>query len=176
MLSLRRARVADAALLAELGARTFMDSYFEQNDPDDMRAYVAANFTKEVFEKDLSDPRTTYFLGTVSDMKGSSEPAAYAKLHAGEAPSCIAGDKPIELARFYVVKALHGKGAAAVLMNTCLIEAKRLGAKTIWLGVWEKNLRALAFYAKHGFADAGTHEFVLGKDVQLDRVLARAVP
>ncbi|MEZ0230602.1 MAG: GNAT family N-acetyltransferase [Planctomycetota bacterium] len=170
MLSIRRARVGDAALLAALGERTFMDSYLDQNDPDDMRAYVAANFTEPVLAKDLADLRTTYFLGSEGDI-----PSAYARLHRGEAPPCVTGPEPIELARFYVVKELHGRGTAAVMLNTCLIEAKRLGAQTVWLGVWEKNARARAFYKKHGFEEVGTHEFVLGKDVQQDLVLARAV-
>lgn len=171
MLSLRRARAADAALLAELGARTFLDSYLAENDPEDMRLYVAENFTEDALAKDLADLRTTYFLG----FEGA-EPVCYAKLHQGPVPDCVKLASPIELARFYVVRALHGKGTAKVLMNACLIEAARLGAKSVWLGVWEKNLRARAFYAKHGFEDAGVHEFVLGKDVQQDRVLVRALP
>ena len=45
------------------------------------------------------------------------------------------------------------------------------GAKTLWLGVWEKNDRARAFYAKCGFADVGEHIFLFGTDPQTDRVM-----
>lgn len=170
-LHLRRATARDASTLADLGARTFLDSYLAENDPEDMRLYVAANFTPDALAKDLADRRTTYFLGCEG-----AEPVCYAKLHQGPAPECVKLPAPIELSRFYVVRALHGKGTAKVLMNTCLVEAARLGARSVWLGVWEKNLRARAFYAKQGFEDVGVHEFVLGKDVPQDRVLARSLP
>ncbi len=170
MLSLRRARVTDAALLASLSERLFVDTYADQNDPEDMRLYVSENFTEAAVAKDLADRRTTFVIGTEN-----GEAVAYAKLHRGEAPACVSGPEPIELARLYVARPLHGKGAAAVLLNTCIIEAQRVEARTLWLGVWEKNARARAFYAKHGFEAAGRHEFVLGKDVQQDLVLVRPI-
>ncbi len=170
MISIRRAQLRDAGALAALGERTFVDTYAAFNTPEDMRVYVAENFSEAVIARELRDTRVTYLLGSVE------EPAAYAKIFEGAPPPCVTGPKPIELSRFYVSKEWHGKGAARVLMNACIVEAGRLGARTLWLGVWEKNERARAFYAKHGFADVGEHEFLLGKDLQRDRVLERVLP
>ena len=54
-------------------------------------------------------------------------------------------------------------------------EAAIRGAQTLWLGVWERNPRALAFYGKCGFVDVGEHVFLFGTDPQTDRVMARAL-
>ena len=38
----------------------------------------------------------------------------------------------------------------------------------LWLGVWEHNLRAIAFYRKCGFVQCGAQPFLLGTDLQTD--------
>ena len=87
----------------------------------------------------------------------------------------MAGPAPIELWRFYVDRAWHGRGVAAALMARVKTAARERGAKTLWLGVWERNDRARAFYAKCGFADAGEHIFLFGTDPQTDRVMVTAL-
>ena len=99
------------------------------------------------------------------------EAIAYAQLRAGHVPDCVTGPEPIELWRFYVDRAWHGRGIAQALMDRVKAAARERGAKTLWLGVWERNDRARAFYAKCGFADAGEHIFLFGTDPQTDRVM-----
>jgi len=53
--------------------------------------------------------------------------------------------------------------------------ARDRGARTMWLGVWEENHRAHAFYRKHGYAVVGEHVFMLGADAQRDLILAKAL-
>jgi ribosomal protein S18 acetylase RimI-like enzyme len=187
--TIRRAQLRDAAALAALGERTFRDTYTEFNTPGDMNLYVSENFSEAVIARELVDPRVTYLLGASGESEGRSPsrglggdapestawPIAYAKLFEGAPPPCVSGPKPIELARLYVAKEWHGTGVARVLMNACFVEAGRLDAKTLWLGVWEKNGRARSFYSKHGFEDVGEHEFLLGKDAQRDRVLVAPI-
>ena len=93
----------------------------------------------------------------------------------GDVPSCVRGSAPVELLRFYVDQAWHGQGIAQVLMAEVIAAAVADGSKTLWLGVWERNPRALAFYGKCGFRDVGSHEFVMGTDHQTDRILARSL-
>jgi ribosomal protein S18 acetylase RimI-like enzyme len=57
-------------------------------------------------------------------------------------------------------------------MRTVEQVARDLGGRTLWLGVWERNPRAIAFYTKCGFADVGEHAFVFGTEQQSDRVMA----
>jgi ribosomal protein S18 acetylase RimI-like enzyme len=96
---------------------------------------------------------------------------AYAQLRVGPAPPTIRDEATIELWRFYVDLPHHGRGLAHELMAVALEAAQARGAATMWLGVWEKNHRAQAFYRKFGFVDVGAHEFRLGNDLQTDRVM-----
>ena len=90
-------------------------------------------------------------------------------------PDCVTGPEPIELWRFYVDRPWHGRGIAQALMERVKAAARERGAKTLWLGVWERNDRARAFYAKCGFADAGEHIFLFGTDPQTDRVMVTSL-
>jgi ribosomal protein S18 acetylase RimI-like enzyme len=74
-----------------------------------------------------------------------------------------------------VDKVHHGRGIAHQLMEAAIADAAARGAATLWLGVWEHNTRAQAFYRKFGFVDVGSHTFVLGTDVQTDRLMARTI-
>jgi ribosomal protein S18 acetylase RimI-like enzyme len=78
-----------------------------------------------------------------------------------------------EIARFYVDPEHHGRGVAQTLMDATLAAAREAGVQTIWLGVWEKNPRAIAFYAKCGFRDTGSQPFLVGTDLQTDRIMTR---
>jgi ribosomal protein S18 acetylase RimI-like enzyme len=97
-------------------------------------------------------------------------------VHAVPAPPAVTGPAPLELVRFYVDRPWHGSGVARAMMSACDDEARRRGARTLWLGVWEHNPRAIRFYEKCGFVDVGSHKFVLGDDEQTDRLMARPIP
>jgi ribosomal protein S18 acetylase RimI-like enzyme len=165
---LRRAGADDAALLAELGARTFYDTFAADCSPEDMTAYLAASFSAEKQAAEIADPLVAYF---IAEIDGTT--AGFAQLRAGGAPACISGALRIELARIYVLQEWFGRGVGEALMRASLDEAQRAGHQTIWLGVWEHNTRAIAFYERWGFAFAGTYEFKLGRDRQTDHVMVR---
>lgn len=170
-LTIRQATVEDAALLAELGSRTFADTFARDNTPEDMAAYLAATFAQALQRRELEDPAVTVLIG-----ERERHPVAYAMLREGEAPESVTGSAPIELARFYVDRPGHGRGIAPQLLAHALETAAARGAGTLWLGVWERNARAIAFYRKQGFEDVGSHAFVLGSDVQTDRLMQRSIP
>ena len=153
-------------MLAELARSTFFDTFAASNDANDMalhleRAYGVARQTAE-----LGDPGMATLL---CEKDGTA--IAYAQLRGGHVPDCVTGPAPIELWRFYVAHGFHGQGVAQALMERVKVEARQRGAKTLWLGVWEHNARARAFYVKCGFADAGKHIFLFGTDPQTDLVM-----
>ena len=160
----------DAALLAELGARTFSETFAPDNTQEDMAAYVAASFTLEQQSAELADPASSFLIAEVAGVA-----AGYAKLHSGEPAEGIAGAKPVELVRLYVSREWLGRSVGEVLMRACLAEAKQAGHETIWLGVWERNERAKAFYRKWNFRAVGHHVFQLGSDAQTDILMKREV-
>jgi ribosomal protein S18 acetylase RimI-like enzyme len=167
---IRSARPGDNALLARLGAQTFGDTFGPDNTAEDMTAYLAQAFGPEKQAAELADPGTTFLIAEIEE-----QVVGYARLREGAAPRCIPADRPIEIVRFYAVAAWIGRGVGAALMPTCLEHARRSGCDVVWLDVWERNLRAIAFYRRWGFTEVGTQSFVLGTDVQRDLLMARSV-
>jgi diamine N-acetyltransferase len=131
-------------------------------------AYLASAFNNARQSEELEDPNWITLL-----IENGPTLLGYAQLHVGEPPGCVPDRHAIELARFYVDRPYHGRGVAHTLMRAVL-QAASPRSQTVWLGVWERNARAIAFYAKWGFVDVGQQLFVLGRDRQTDRVLWRA--
>ena len=169
-LTIRRGTVGDAGLLSELGARTFSETFAADNTPEDLAAYTNTSFSVAQLTAELEDPASTFLIAEVD-----GQAAGYAKLHAGEPEQGIEGPKPIELVRLYVSRQWLGRGIGEQLMRACVEEARRAGHETIWLGVWERNPRAQAFYRKWNFRAVGEHMFRLGSDLQRDILMERAV-
>jgi ribosomal protein S18 acetylase RimI-like enzyme len=167
---IRHASVADAGLLAELGARTFADTFAADNKPEDMAAYLAAAFSPEQQAAELADPRATFLL---AELDGRA--VGYAAIRASDVPACVTGAKPVELLRLYVMQEWFGRGVGEALMRACVSEAQQAGYQTMWLGVWEHNGRAQSFYRKWGFNFVGEHIFQLGSDPQTDLLMERAL-
>ncbi|MHB0969502.1 MAG: GNAT family N-acetyltransferase [Thermoanaerobaculia bacterium] len=169
-LVIRRANSDDAGLLAELGARTFSETFAADNTPEDMTAYLAASFNPARQAAELADAASTFLIAKVGGVA-----AGYAKLRAGEPLDGVEGARPVELVRLYVLHEWLGRAVGAELMDACLDEARRAGHETIWLGVWERNARAQAFYRKWGFREVAEHIFQLGSDLQRDLLMERAL-
>ena len=172
---IRLATPADAAAIARFGARLFVETFGPDNTPDDIALYVSATYGPGRQRAELADPSCTYLVAESGSGK-EGRLAGYALLHEGPAPPSVAGSAPLEIRRFYLDRAFHGAGVSRTLMDTCVAEATRRGADVLWLGVWERNARAIRFYEKCGFRDVGSQPFVLGTDPQTDRVMSRALP
>lgn len=169
-LIIRRGKTEDAALLAELGARTFSETFAASNTPEDMAAYLASSFSREQQSAELADPNCMFLIA-----ESDGVAVGYAMLRSGGALDSVTGDEPIELVRLYVSRESLGSGAGAALMQACIAESKHRGYKTLWLGVWEHNHRAQAFYRKWNFHEVGTHVFHLGEDLQTDILMQRSI-
>jgi diamine N-acetyltransferase len=166
----RTAGPEDSELLTSLGARAFRDTFGPDNTPEDMAAYLSRSFSPEKQAAELAEPGTTFLIAELE-----AEVVGYCRLREGPAPTSVSGCRPIEIVRFYALAAWIGRGIGAALMRACLDLAGQRACDTIWLDVWERNLRAIAFYRRWGFAEVGTQPFVLGSDVQRDLLMARPV-
>ena len=167
---IRHATIEDAELLAELGARTFCETFAAANSPEDMTAYLASSFGPALQATELADPDSLFLIAEVAGVA-----AGYAKLKPGDPPSGVTDQKPIELVRLYVSQEWLGRGVGAALMLACIHQAGRKGYRTLWLGVWEHNDRAQAFYRQWKFRDVGRHIFQLGADAQTDLLMERSI-
>lgn len=175
----RPATIADAARLSQLGATTFRETFEGDNSPEDMARYLASTFAPDKQAAEIADPAGLVLLAehdaTAGDAGREPELVGYAHLVSGPPPAAVQGPEPMELKRLYVARAWHGQRVAQGLMDAAIDAARARGAQTLWLGVWERNARAVAFYARYGFARVGEHIFVLGTDAQTDWLLARSI-
>lgn len=170
---LRHARHEDAAELAAFAARTFEDTYGSDMPgrigPEHIALHLATAFGPRQQAAELADPGVVTVLAECDGRLG-----AYAQVRRAVVPPCVGGRAPIELHRLYVDRTWHGAGLAQRLMaEVDAIAAGRFGGAVLWLKVWERNARAIAFYAKCGFVDVGVADYFVGADRLTDRVLVR---
>jgi diamine N-acetyltransferase len=164
----RLATPADAHLLADLGWRTFDETFAAYNTPEDMEAFHPTMYAPELQAAELADAETQFLLVEVE-----GEAVAYVKWNTASAPAEIPGQRPFQISRLYLLQAWTGRGLGDKLMQLSLDRAKENGHDVVWLTVWESNERAIRFYQKYGFKEAGELTFVLGQDVQRDLYMVR---
>jgi ribosomal protein S18 acetylase RimI-like enzyme len=156
--------------LAELGEETFREAFGSQNTPEDVTLYAAKTFAPNIQAAELADPKGFFLIAEIED-----EAAGYVRLREAAPATRTRSSRPIEIVRLYARTRWIGRGVGPALMEAALREARARGHDSIWLGVWERNARAIAFYRKWGFVEIGTQPFQLGNDLQNDLVMMRAV-
>jgi RimJ/RimL family protein N-acetyltransferase len=167
-LSIRRATADDAARLSEFAAAAFTDWYLPDNRAEDVETHVRNTFAPDLQRDEISESGQYVFLA-----ERAGDVAGYGMLRLNSACPGQSQVGLAEIRRFYVGRAWHGTGLASTLMQAVTANGVSLGAHGFWLTCWERNPRALAFYAKCGFRDIGTTTFTVGHDVQTDRLLYR---
>jgi diamine N-acetyltransferase len=167
MFRFRRAQAPDAAALAALAEQTFRDAFGVANTQADMDLHCARSFGSSIQAREISDPQMVTIL---ADSRGQL--AGFVQLQPLHGSAFVSSKRTCELRRMYVARQWHGKGLAQELMNHVLETAVQEGCDSVWLGVWERNPRAMAFYRKFGFQPVGEHSFRLGHDLQRDIIMA----
>ncbi len=167
MISLRQAKPPDAASLAEFAERTFRQTFASYNSAENMDLHCASSFGVDLQRDELSDPRQVIQLAEVKD-----ELAGFMQLRLGRATASVDARHPAELHRIYVSGKWQGRGVAQELMRAAVAAAARSGCDWFWLGVWEHNPKAIAFYDKYGLKLVGEHPFMLGRELQRDVIMA----
>jgi diamine N-acetyltransferase len=161
---LRDARPEDAPLLADLGRRSFVETFGHLYRPEDLAAFLE-NHSAERWHSELSDPAYAVRLAEEEGV-----PAAYAKIGPPTLPFEPRGPS-LELRQFYVLAAWHGTGLAHALMGWAIAEAGRRGAGDLYLSVFVDNRRARRFYERYGFTFVGTYAFKVGNHEDEDYVM-----
>jgi ribosomal protein S18 acetylase RimI-like enzyme len=170
MPALRLALPGDAPSLAILAERTFRDAFGARNSPENMDLHCSRNFAPDIQLREIGNRG---MVTTLADNAGTL--VGFSQLKIPSASPAVAAAKPAELHRIYVVAEWRGRGAGQKLMKRALLDAARAGCDRLWLGVWEHNPKAMAFYRKYGFEVVGTQAFMLGLERQRDLVMSVAV-
>jgi GNAT superfamily N-acetyltransferase len=165
---IRRAREEDALELSALAESTFRAAFAELNTAANMELHCATAYGHAVQLAEIRDAaRETWIAETGVGM------VAYVQLRFDAATPKITGERPVEIQRFYVDASQHGAGLAHQLMAHVVARAERAGSAVLWLGVWERNPRAMAFYRKWEFQVVAAHVFMFGSEPQRDLLMRR---
>ena len=167
MPALRLALPGDAPSLAVLAERTFRDTFGARNSPENMDLHCERNFGPEIQLREIGERG---IVTTLADEAGRL--VGFSQLRLPRPSPAVAAAVPVELNRIYVVAEWQGRGVARALMERALADARRAGCDRLWLGVWEHNPKAMAFYRKLGFEVVGTQAFMLGGERQRDLVMS----
>lgn len=168
--AIRIAGPADAGALARLAEACFRATFDASNAAAHMQAHCGASYGEAIQAAEIADPGR---INLVCEEAGRL--VGYAQLRWPRPPDCVPARDAGEIQRFYLLPNWHGRGLAQALMRASLQSLARRALRGVWLGVWEHNPRALAFYRKLGFEAVGEQVFLLGNDPQRDHVMYRAL-
>lgn len=166
----RPCTIEDLSDLCFFSRNIFFETFKDTCSPEDMDAFLDNKYNVDQIRGELLNPASSFFFLYMDDTF-----VGYIKINETSAQTDIQDEDALELERIYVSTEVQDSGLGSYLMEQTVAMAKQKGKTYIWLGVWEKNQKAISFYQKHGFYKIGTHEFVIGEDVQMDYILRRDV-
>ena len=158
-----KVKLADITDLQSIGRQTFFESFADQNTAEDMQKYLDNNLSIDKLKNELADKNSEFYFATLDN-----KVIGYLKINFGQAQTELKDKSSLEIERIYVLKDFRGKNVGQVLCNKAIDIAKQTKSDYVWLGVWEKNPRAINFYMKNGFVEFDKHIFMLGNDKQTD--------
>jgi ribosomal protein S18 acetylase RimI-like enzyme len=169
-LEIKPVTAADLDTLHTLSRTTFTDAFAAQNTAADITLYLDTAFARERLAHELATDGSAFHFALLGE-----HVVGYLKTNTGQAQTEFQGNDALEIERIYVLQAFQGKRIGERLLEEALRIAADRNATTVWLGVWEKNTKAIAFYQRYGFIVFGRHLFQLGQDEQVDLLLRRSL-
>ncbi|MCP2025505.1 ribosomal protein S18 acetylase RimI-like enzyme [Flavobacterium sp. HSC-32F16] len=169
-LKINKALISDTVKLQTIGRITFSETFSDVNSEENMMKYLDESFALEKLTSELNNKDSHFYLAELD-----GQVIGYLKLNTAEAQTEMKQNNALEIERIYVLKEFHGKKVAQELYSQALKKAQEVKAEYIWLGVWEKNFRAVSFYTKNGFVQFDTHIFRLGNDEQTDLMMKKVL-
>lgn len=157
-LQIRRATPGDARTLADLGTRTFVESFGHLYAPEDLQAFLDESHSEPAYAKALADPAYALW---IAEHDGTA--IGYAQAGPCGLPHADVKPGDGELKRLYLARDAQGNGVGARLFEEALRWLERDGPRTLWISVWSENFGAQRFYARYGFAKAGEYDFIVGR-------------
>ena len=167
-LSIRKCVIDDLSILREFSYSTYYESFSHLNTLSNMKAYLEHAFNMDKLRGELTNSNSLFYF-----LYADEELAGYLKLNEYEAQTDINDPQSLEIERIYVAKEFQGKGLGSTLLNKSIDIAITRKKLYIWLGVWEKNQKALQFYKRNGFYSIGMHTFVMGDEEQTDFIMRK---
>jgi len=162
-IEIKKATLTEIDQLKQIGRQTFYETFASGNTEENMQKYLDEGFSVDKLTTELSDKNAEFYFATYD-----KKVIGYLKLNFGQSQTELKDDKALEIERIYVLKEFHGKAVGQALYEKAIQIASQTKSDYVWLGVWEKNQRAINFYKKNGFVEFDKHIFKLGEDKQTD--------
>jgi len=169
-INIKKCTIEDLPKLLEISYETFNETFKNQNSPENIKAYLERAFNLKQLEKELSNISSQFFF-----VYFNNEVAGYLKVNINDAHSEEMGGESLEIERIYIKNKFQKHGFGKYLLNKAVEIAMECNKKKIWLGVWEKNENAIAFYKKMGFVQTGAHSFYMGDEEQIDFIMTKTL-
>lgn len=169
-INIKKCTPEDSRKLQEISYETFNETFKDQNSPENMKAYLDRAFNLQQLNEELINTSSQFFFIYIHN-----EISGYLKVNTHDAQSEDMGDESLEIERIYIRKLFQKHGLGKLLLNKAIEIAIKHNKKKIWLGVWEKNENAIAFYKKMGFVQSGTHTFHMGDEKQIDSIMTKTL-
>lgn len=166
--SIRTTTGADINMLLALSRKIFHKAFDHLNTPENMKEYMDRAFTAERLEAELKNSLSEFYFILSDEI-----PVGYLKINQGPAQTDIHDNASLEIERIYVDHDVQNMGLGAMLLDKAISRAQALGVEYVWLGVWEKNPKAIRFYERHGFQIFGKHSFRMGDELQTDLLMKK---
>ena len=158
----------DIKALQQIGRQTFAETFAESNSAENMAKYLEEAYADEKLSEELNNPNSIFYFA-----KADNQVIGYLKLNFGASQTELKDNAALEIERIYVTKEYYGKKIGQLLYDMAIEVAEEKQVDYVWLGVWEKNKRAIQFYTKNGFVEFDKHVFVLGDDAQTDIMMKK---
>ena len=158
----------DIKKLQTIAKQTFTETFGSQNTAEDLAKFLSEEYAFDKLKAEVENPESFYYFCYFND-----ELAGYLKLNIGSAQTESDYPEALEIQRIYVLQKYQGQKMGLSMMQHAIAVAEELKKPQVWLGVWENNFKAQAFYQKSGFKKVGSHDFILGDDIQTDYILVK---
>lgn len=165
---LTKITILDLDKLQTIGKEIFEEAFSKNNSRENMEIYLKKSFSKEKLSHELLDENSEFYFA-----KLNNEAIGYLKVNFGISQTELQDNKALEIERIYVFKEFYGKNIGQKLFEKAIAIAQQKNLEYVWLGVWEKNDRALSFYQKNGFQEFDKHTFFLGNEKQTDIMMKK---
>lgn len=165
---IKKCVASDIITLSKISRETYEDTFSTSNSHSTMNKYLNYAFSEQkLYNELLNKDSSFYFFYVDGDLAG------YIKINESESQTDVNDPNSLELERIYLKRSYQDKGLGKILLNYAVNIAAENNKSYIWLGVWEKNAKAIQFYRKNGFYKFGTHPFIMGSEEQTDFIMKR---
>lgn len=170
-LQIQKVEIPDVLELQRISQQTFYETFHEYNTEENMKNYLTTHFSLENLSSELVDRNSEFYFAKLND-----KIIGYLKINFGNAQTERINPSALEIERIYLIEKFQGRKIGIQLLQKAIYIAQQKNLNFVWLGVWEKNTKAIDFYKNNGFIEFDKHIFTLGSDEQLDILMKYVLP